>query len=159
MNAPLDTIGTIDTTCSDAPAEECHARLLNILGRLKALDRSAPAPKSPDAEPSVKPASVIERHPSAWAEAVHVGKVRDRRKAQGLDVSVRAIANDVGCSRGHAGDCLKIRDAFSDTLLHFIGENDSQDDGRVRLARLSFRTLRSLARLPTDLARIREARR
>jgi hypothetical protein len=79
-------------------------------------------------------------------------------KPQGLDASVRAIATEVGCSRGHAGDCLKIRDAFNDTLLHFVGENDSQDGG-ARLARLSFRTLRSLARLPTGLARIREARR
>jgi hypothetical protein len=60
---------------------------------------------------------------------------------------------------GHAGDCLKIRDAFNDTMLHFIGENDSQGDGRARLARLSFRALRSMARLPTELARIREARR
>jgi hypothetical protein len=79
---------------------------------------------------------------------VRIGNVRGRRKAQGLDISVRAVATELGCTRGHAGDCLKIREAFSDTLLSFIGENDSQDDGHARLARLSFRTLRSLARLP-----------
>jgi hypothetical protein len=39
------------------------------------------------------------------------------------------------------------------------GENDSRDDGRARLARLSFRALRSMARFPSDLERIREVRR
>lgn len=157
MKASLDTNGSIDT----APSEVRGARALTILERLEALrplaERMEPTTKPEDARLSA--AAAVEEHASAWAEAVHIGNVRARRKAQGLDASVRAIATEVGCSRGHAGDCLRIRDAFNDTLLYFISDNGSQDDGHARLARLSFRTLRSLARLPTHLARIREARR
>jgi hypothetical protein len=68
------------------------------------------------------------------------------------------LAREIGCGPSRAGDLFQIRDAFNDTMLYFIGENDSQNDGHARLARLSFCTLRSLARLPTGVARIRQPR-
>jgi hypothetical protein len=48
------------------------------------------------------------------------------------------LAREIGCGPSRAGDLFQIRDAFNDTMLYFIGENDSQNDGHARLARLSF---------------------
>jgi hypothetical protein len=174
MNPPTDAINVHVAAESTVPwLERFRALIIATYGVDPWAESQPPATLTvvpvatqplPTAKPSTEqhsgtpPAAVVE-HPSAWAAAVRIGEVRARRRAQGLDTSVRAIATEVGCSRGHAGDCLKIRDAFSDALLYFIAENGTQDDGRARLARLSFRALRSLARLPTHLARIREVRR
>jgi DNA-directed RNA polymerase specialized sigma24 family protein len=85
----------------------------------------------------------------------------------GLDASVRAIARELGSSTGRVGDLLKIRDAFTETDVTFVGLFRAPEDsphemadeaGTRRLSQMSFRTLRTLAALPRPQRRV-EARR
>jgi hypothetical protein len=80
-----------------------------------------------------------------------------RLPAAGFDATVRAVAREVGSSTRRIGDLLNIFDAFSDSAILFIGLPfiESDDDlsllearGQAPLARLSFRALRTVSRLP-----------
>ncbi len=129
--------------------------------------RTATVPSAPTSIIPTTPAPV--KHSSAWGEAVHVGSLRDGRVAQGRDSSVRAIARAAGCSSGRAGELLKIRDAFPDSLVLQIGiRTDAGDDdplqplpdrGTAQLSLLSYRALRAASRIPSVLARVAEVRR
>jgi hypothetical protein len=94
---------------------------------------------------------------SAWAAAVHVGLLRDRPAAAGINASVRRVGHLLGWSPGRVGDLLKIRDAFAQTAVDWIGLSRDRSEGESLefsergaqlLSRLSFRALRSATRLP-----------
>jgi len=95
---------------------------------------------------------------TAWQEAVSFHAIQQNRRAAGLPDSVRAVARALGSSHGRAGDLLSIARAFPAALLRVLA--DDAEIAEAALARLSFRTLRELAGVPTDgerLARAREA--
>ena len=84
---------------------------------------------------------------SVWADAIEIAAVRDRRRAQSLDISVRALALEVGCSHGRAGELLKMHDELSGRVALFLGWGDVTEGERL-LSRLSYRDLRSILTIP-----------
>jgi ParB family chromosome partitioning protein len=93
---------------------------------------------------------------TAWQEAVSFHAIQQNRKAAGLPDSVRAVARALGSSHGRAGDLLGIARAFPAALLRVLA--DDPEVAEAALARLSFRTLRELAGVPTDGERLARAR-
>ena len=105
-------------------------------------------------------------HGSAWGKALRIANLRLQRRAAGLDAGVRAIARSLETSAARVSENLQIVDAFELIDVQRIGLAGGADDeswtaiedrGHARLAALSFRALRSIARLPTfaRIARIR----
>jgi len=100
----------------------------------------------------------------AWLLAVWLGVVRERRGKFQRDTSVRGIQREgdpsgprFEASVSRVGDLLMIRDAFGPNDITMIGLSDGPSDeefqspelrGHARLSRLSFRALRSVARMP-----------
>jgi hypothetical protein len=104
---------------------------------------------------------------SGWASALYVTALRDELRSAGGDASVRGIARALSWSSGQVGDLLKIREAFPEPAVDWLGftRDDRGEDplefserGRRRLELLSFRCLRSVARLPYGerLIKVRE---
>ena len=94
---------------------------------------------------------------TAWQEAVSFSAIQRNRREAGLPDSVRAVARALGSSHGRAGDLLSIARAFSPELLSSLGAGDPEL-AEEALARLTFRTLREVATLPGDDARLAAAR-
>jgi hypothetical protein len=82
--------------------------------------------------------------PSPWTEAVRIARLRNERRSKGLDASVRALARQLGCSRGRVGELLHIYDAFSS---EFILLGDRNVRGEDRLRRLSYRQFREVLKV------------
>jgi hypothetical protein len=104
---------------------------------------------------------------SAWGDALRIGALHGRRAAENLGASVRGLSRAVGSSASRVGDLRQIRDAVTDSDVLLIGLADEpsaeaiQDfelRGHALLARLSFRALREVARLPR-FTRVAEVRR
>jgi ParB family chromosome partitioning protein len=94
---------------------------------------------------------------TAWQEAVSFSSIQRNRREAGLPDSVRAVARALGSSHGRAGDLLSIARAFSPQLLASLGDGDAEL-AEEALARLTFRTLREVATLPSADERLRAAR-
>lgn len=73
--------------------------------------------------------------------------MRDRRSELGQDCSVRALAREVGCSRGRAGELLKMHDELSGRVALCLGWGDPAEGERL-LSRVSYRALRSVLAIP-----------
>jgi hypothetical protein len=145
---------------------------LTLTERVRAVFRELDVGGAPAivAKPAVATAATAEDSSttrSAWLEAVDVAAFRDRRVVAGLDASVRAIARELTTSTGRVGDLLKIREAFTEVDVTYVGLSRAPGDspletadeaGTRRLSQLSFRTLRTLASLPQSQRRA-EARR
>ncbi|MGZ8414445.1 MAG: ParB/RepB/Spo0J family partition protein [Gemmatirosa sp.] len=94
---------------------------------------------------------------TAWQEAVSFSAIQRNRRQAGLPDSVRAVARALGSSHGRAGDLLSIARAFSPELLTALGAGDPEP-AEEALARLTFRTLREVATLPSADERLAAAR-
>jgi ParB family chromosome partitioning protein len=94
---------------------------------------------------------------TAWQEAVSFSAIQRNRREAGLPDSVRAVARALGSSHGRAGDLLSIARAFSPELLKSLGAGDAEL-AEEALARLTFRTLREVATLPSPDERLQAAR-
>ena len=94
---------------------------------------------------------------TAWQEAVSFAAIQRNRREAGLPDSVRAVARALGSSHGRAGDLLSIARSFTPTLLSTLGGGDAEL-AEEALARLTFRTLREVATLPSPDERLAAAR-
>jgi ParB family transcriptional regulator, chromosome partitioning protein len=93
---------------------------------------------------------------TAWQEATSFAAIQRNRRAAGQADSVRAVARALGTSHGRAGDLLTIARAFDEDVLAAIA--DDRDLVEDALARLTFRTLRDLATLPSVAERVEQSR-
>lgn len=110
-----------------------------------------------DAAAIVYRRNLLRKDFTAWQEAVSFSSIQRNRRDAGLPDSVRAVARALGSSHGRAGDLLSIARAFSAELLAELGGGDAEV-AEEALARLTFRTLREVATLPTAEERLRAAR-
>jgi ParB family chromosome partitioning protein len=94
---------------------------------------------------------------TAWQEAVSFSAIQRNRREAGLPDSVRAVARALGSSHGRAGDLLSIARSFNRELLADLGSGDAEL-AEEALARLTFRTLREVATLPSPEQRLTAAR-
>ena len=90
---------------------------------------------------------------SAWNQALRLGALRDDLRTRNADASVRAVARRAQSSPGRVGELLQAYDTFKDIVLLWGQEAEGV------LYNLSFRSLRSVARIPSVFARMRELRR
>ena len=90
---------------------------------------------------------------SAWNQALRLGALRDDLRTRNADASVRAVARRAQSSPGRVGELLQAYDTFKDIVLL------SGQEAEGVLYNLSFRSLRSVARIPSVFARMRELRR
>ena len=74
-----------------------------------------------------------------------------------LDTSLRAIACEVGCSRGRVGELLRAHDELSGRVMVILGNGDLTEGGR-QLSLLSYRDLRAVLGIPAaySMRRIHE---
>ncbi len=110
-----------------------------------------------DAAAIVYRRNLLRKDFTAWQEAVSFAAIQRNRREAGLPDSVRAVARALGSSHGRAGDLLSIARAFSVELLTSLGGGDAEL-AEEALARLTFRTLREVATLPTAEERLAAAR-
>lgn len=133
--------------------QQCLAEIsANNMGIAAASEKVSTAPPEPlDAaqRSPERPGASVGR--SAWESAVDLAQLRDRRRAFGQDCSVRTLAGEAGCSRGRAGELLKMHDMLSGDVALYVGWGDSAEGERL-LARLSYRELRSAMALPAPSA-------
>jgi hypothetical protein len=80
--------------------------------------------------------------------------------ALGLECSIRALAREARCSRGRAGELLKMHDELSGRVALFLGWGDTNEGERL-LSRLSYRDLRAVLTIPVAnvMTRVSEIRR
>ena len=131
------------------------AALLAGLSDVPVVDRGA----IPDhaAAAIVYRRNLLRKDFTAWQEAVSFAAIQRNRRQAGLPDSVRAVARALGSSHGRAGDLLSIARAFSPTLLGALGDGEPEL-AEEALARLTFRTLREVATLPSADQRLVAAR-
>ena len=113
-----------------------------------------PAQQSADGEShTATPRSDTTKKPTPWSEALRIARLRDERRSQGLDASVRALARELACSRGRAGELLQIYDVFASDLI-LIGKGNTRR-GEELLTRLTFRQFRELLRIDARMTMTR----
>lgn len=160
-----ESLAAIENGQATPPAPGRSARDDAAQGVQRGAPNDGPADHGPLLVPS--PELLRRIHGSAWGEALRLTDVRRQRRAVGLDAGVRAIARSLETSAARVSDLLQIIDALTVTDVQLIGISDGPADdtweavearGHARLAALSFRALRSIARLPT-FRRIAEVKR